>query len=88
MRAGRPFLGFMRAGNPSPADIEAQGRNGDDPTPHDAIRTARWLINLGGSHARQAEVGRRSDAVTEEKFDLNGISACLVVVLEDPMASA
>ena len=33
------------------------------------------LVELGGDHARQAEIGRRSRSIAEEKFDLDDIAA-------------
>ena len=88
MAAGRPILGLMPADNPAAVDIEACGGYVDDPTPQGARRAARWLVELGGDHARQTEIGRRSRSIAEEKFDLDDIAARFVAVLEDTRASA
>ena len=88
MAAGRPILGLMPADNPAAADIEACGGYVDDPTPHGARRASRWLVELGGAHARQAEIGRRTRSIAEEKFDLDDIAARFVAVLEGTPASA
>jgi glycosyltransferase involved in cell wall biosynthesis len=88
MAAGRPILGLMPADNPAAANIEACGGYVDEPTAHGARRAARWLVELVGDPARQAEIGRRSRSIAEQKFDLDDIAARFVAVLEDARASA
>ena len=87
MAAGRPILGLLPANNPAAADIEACGGFVDDPTAHGAHRAARWLVELGGDHERQADIGRRSRSIAEEKFDLDDVAARFISVLEDTQAS-
>jgi colanic acid biosynthesis glycosyl transferase WcaI len=69
MAAGRPLIGLMPTDNPAAADIAACGGYVDEPTPDGARRAARWLADHADDPAQRAQIGKRTRAVAEEKFN-------------------
>lgn len=69
MAAGRPLIGLMPTDNPAAADIAACGGYVDEPTPDGARRAARWLVDHADDPAQRAQIGKRTRAVAEEKFN-------------------
>ncbi len=88
MAAGRPILALMPADNPAAIDIEACGGCVREPTRDGARGAAQWLAALSDDRARQAEIGQRSRAVAEERFDIDDIAGRFAAVLENTQASA
>jgi colanic acid biosynthesis glycosyl transferase WcaI len=74
MAAGRPILGLMPDDNPAAADIEASGGFVTEPTSEAAKRATVWLVDLVKDRDSIAEIGRRTRAVAEQKFEAESIT--------------
>jgi colanic acid biosynthesis glycosyl transferase WcaI len=70
MAAGRPILGLMPADNPAALDITETGGFVAAPDSDGARSSAAWLASLQADPALVTEVGHRTRAVAEDKFDV------------------
>jgi len=74
MAAGRPILGLMPADNPAALDIRDSGGFVADPTDVGAKAGAGWLADLTGDRTAQADIGQRTRATAERKFDVDKVA--------------
>ena len=81
--AGRPVLGFVPATNAAARDIERAGGAVVTPDGAGVRRAADWLAGLSADPARVAELGRRSRALAEDRFALDGIADRFESVLRE-----
>jgi glycosyltransferase involved in cell wall biosynthesis len=75
MAAGRPILGLMPADNPAAVDINESGGFVADPTDLGAKSACSWLIELASNPQLVTEIGQRTRATAEEKFDVDTVTA-------------
>ena len=81
MASGRPIVGLMPPDNPAAADIAACGGYVDEPTPDGARRAAAWLAEQAAGSAARDQIGKRTRAVAEEKFDPDRITSAFETVI-------
>lgn len=82
MAAGRPILGLMPADNPAALDIKESGGYVVEPTDLGAKSASTWLIELSGDTALIEDIGRRTRAMAEAKFDVAGVTARFEEILK------
>ncbi|MEV7398344.1 glycosyltransferase family 4 protein [Aeromicrobium sp. NPDC092404] len=82
MAAGRPILGLMPADNPAALDIRDSGGFVADPSDVGAKTGAGWLAELSGDRAAQADIGSRTRATAERKFDVDKVAEQFEQILE------
>ncbi|HJR89649.1 MAG TPA: glycosyltransferase family 4 protein [Aeromicrobium sp.] len=81
MAAGRPLIGLMPTDNPAAADIAACGGFVGAPTPEGARRAADWLTRDARDPEVRDEIGKRTRAVAEEKFNPHRITSAFEDVI-------
>lgn len=74
MAAGRPILGLMPGDNPAATDILASGGFVTEPDAESAERSTTWLLDLVKDPDSVTEIGRRTRAVAEDKFESGAIT--------------
>ncbi len=74
MAAGRPILGIMPHDNPAAHDIVASGGHVVPPTRDGARSALDWVAGLAADRERIEDIGHRTRACAEAKFDIAGVT--------------
>lgn len=82
MAAGRPILGLMPDDNPAALDIMTSGGCVVEPTEVGAKSAVVWLTELADDASLIGEIGTRTRATAEAKFDVAQVTRTFVQILE------
>lgn len=74
LAAGRPVLGLMPADNPAAIDIVDSGGFVAEPTEIGVRSAAMWLAELAGDPSLISDIGIRTRATAERKFDVEQVT--------------
>lgn len=81
MAAGRPILGLMPQDNPAALDIVDSGGCVVEPTEVGAKSAVAWLADLAGNPAAIRDIGARTRATAERKFDVEQVTRTFESIL-------
>lgn len=87
MAAGRPILGLMPADNPAAVDIVDSGGFVADPTDAGAAAASAWLADLSADRELIPQIGLRTRAQAERKFDVDKVANQFDTILVNAVAS-
>lgn len=86
MAAGRPILGLMPGDNPAAIDIKDSGGFVADPSDVGAKSATAWLSELAADRDLVEQIGHRTRAIAEEKFDVDAVARQFDAILTDAVA--
>jgi glycosyltransferase involved in cell wall biosynthesis len=81
LSAGRPIIALVPAGNPAAADVEQVGGFVGTPTSAGAAAAAAWLEATASNRSGLRQIGHRSRALAEQRFDITRIGDSFEQVL-------
>ena len=87
MAAGRPILGLMPGDNPAAIDIKDSGGFVADPSDVGAKSATAWLSELAADRALVEQIGHRTRAIAEQKFDVDGVARQFDAILNDAVTA-
>ena len=87
MAAGRPILGLMPGDNPAAIDIKDSGGFVADPSDVGAKSATAWLSELAADRDLVEQIGHRTRAIAEEKFDVDAVARQFDAILTDAVAA-
>ncbi len=83
MAAGRPILGLMPGDNPAAIDIRDSGGFVADPSDVGAKSATAWLSELAADRELVEQIGHRTRAIAEQKFDVDAVARQFDAILTD-----
>jgi colanic acid biosynthesis glycosyl transferase WcaI len=87
LSAGRPIIALVPAGNPAAADVSEVGGFVATPSDAGARAAARWLHDTAGNPGQLGNIGRRSRALAERRFDIAHIGDSFERVLQSAVGT-
>ena len=87
MAAGRPILGLMPGDNPAAIDIKDSGGFVADPSDVGAKSATAWLSELAADRGLVEQIGHRTRAIAEQKFDVDGVARQFDAILTDAVTA-
>ena len=87
MAAGRPILGLMPGDNPAAIDIKDSGGFVAEPSDVGAKSATAWLSELAADRALVEQIGHRTRAIAEQKFDVDGVARQFDAILNDAVTA-
>jgi len=87
MAAGRPILGLMPGDNPAAIDIKDSGGFVADPSDVGAKSATAWLSELAADRALVEQIGHRTRAIAEQKFDVDRVARQFDAILNNAVTA-